>query len=121
TPVLLREALDLLSPQPGDTVVDATVGLGGHATAILEQIGTPGRLIGVDRDPAALALAWERLDAQGRQLSWSLPFPFSLQRADFRELPALLGRLGAGPVDGLLLDLGVSSLQLDREDRGFSF
>jgi 16S rRNA (cytosine1402-N4)-methyltransferase len=109
-PVLLPEALELLAVRPGGFYVDGTLGLGGHAAAILERSAPDGRVLGVDRDSEALAHAAERL----------LPFGAraELRHADYRELPGLLG--GRRP-DGVLLDLGVSSLQLDVPERGFSF
>lgn len=120
TPVLLAESLSLLAPRPGGFYCDATVGLGGHAEAILEASAPDGRLLGVDRDPNALRLAGDRLRRfEGRVI---------LRHGRFSELPAILSELGhpthaerGGPLDGLLLDLGVSSLQLDDPDRGFSF
>ena len=112
-PVLLREVVAALGCHPGGTWVDGTVGAGGHAEAILLATAPAGRLVGCDRDPEALAAARRRLE------------PFSarvdLHSADHRDLPALLDRLGVAPVDGILLDLGVSSMQLDDAERGFSF
>lgn len=134
TPVLLAESLALLAPRPGGVYCDATVGLGGHAEAILEASAPDGRLLGIDRDPQALALAAARLARFGDRVS--------LRPGRFGDLPALLadltdgsgagagGGAGAGsgagsgqegPLDGLLVDLGVSSLQLDDPGRGFSF
>jgi 16S rRNA (cytosine1402-N4)-methyltransferase len=108
--VLLDEALELLAVRAGGFYVDGTLGLGGHAAAILERSAPEGRLLGVDRDPAALALAARNLARFGPRAE--------LRHADYRELPALLA--GARP-DGVLLDLGVSSLQLEAAERGFSF
>jgi 16S rRNA (cytosine1402-N4)-methyltransferase len=112
-PVLAREVLDLLAPRPGDTVVDGTLGAGGHAELLLEAIGPMGRLIGVDRDPDALALAAPRLSRFGPA--------FVALRGDHRDLPRLLGRVGLAAADRILLDLGLSSMQLDDPRRGFSF
>ncbi len=113
TPVLLEEVLTWLSPRPGGTYVDATVGLGGHAEAILERILPGGRLIGLDRDPEAIAVARERLSRfQGA---------FQLVHADFADLRKVLQDLGIGQVQGVLMDLGVSVLQLTSPHRGFSF
>lgn len=115
-PVLLQEVVERLAPRPGELHVDATLGLGGHAAAVLPLLGTEGLLIGIDRDPQALELARPRLEATG--------FPFRLFHGEFGRLGEflrLLGRPPEGVVDGLLLDLGVSSLQLDRPGRGFSF
>lgn len=112
-PVLLEEALAALSCQSGRTFVDATVGAGGHAGEILRRSAPDGRLIGADRDPRALAHAEETLTAfRGR---------FELLHANFRDLPRLLRDRGELPVDGVLLDLGISSDQLADAARGFSF
>ncbi|HEV8199458.1 MAG TPA: 16S rRNA (cytosine(1402)-N(4))-methyltransferase RsmH [Candidatus Polarisedimenticolia bacterium] len=112
-PVLLREALAALHCSPGDLVVDGTVGAGGHAEAILQAIAPDGRLVGLDRDPEALALARARLAPWGDRVR--------LENADHRRLPELLDAWGLVPVDRILLDLGVSSMQLDDPERGFSF
>jgi 16S rRNA (cytosine1402-N4)-methyltransferase len=109
-PVLLAEALELLAVRPGGSYVDGTVGLGGHAEEILRRSAPDGRLLGLDRDPEALERAAERLRAFGPRAR--------LRHADYRALPALLAD---ERVDGVLLDLGVSSLQLDAPGRGFSF
>jgi 16S rRNA (cytosine1402-N4)-methyltransferase len=121
TPVMVYEVLHYLAPQPGARIVDATVGLGGHAVAILDRIGPSGNLIGIDRDPAALAIAGERLAARCREWRWPAPDLFTLHPGNFRDLSTLLRETGGPPVDGILLDLGVSSLQLDQAGRGFSF
>jgi len=112
-PVLLEEALAALSCQPGRLYVDATVGAAGHACEILRRSAPDGRLIGADQDPDALARAQTRLAA--------FPGRYELLRANFRDLPVLLRDRGAVPVDGVLLDLGVSSDQLSDPARGFSF
>jgi 16S rRNA (cytosine1402-N4)-methyltransferase len=112
-PVLEQEVLDLLSPAPGSTVVDGTVGGGGHAQAILERNGPDGRLIGLDVDAEALAAAKDRLGRYGDRVR--------LVRSSFRHIQAVLGELGIERVDGVLLDLGVSSHQLDSPERGFRF
>jgi 16S rRNA (cytosine1402-N4)-methyltransferase len=113
-PVLVAETLDLLAPErrPGGWLVDATVGLGGHAEALLTR-APEARLLGLDRDPQALERAAERL----------LPFGgrVRLAHANFFELAAAVERAGLGAVSGVLADLGVSSLQLDTAERGFSF
>jgi 16S rRNA (cytosine1402-N4)-methyltransferase len=112
-PVLLRESMDLLGLFPNATVVDATVGGGGHAAAILERTAPAGRLVGLDRDPEAIRAAGERLAAFGDRVA--------LIQASFRELARILAELGVPRVDAVLFDLGVSSPQLDRPERGFRF
>jgi len=111
--VLLEEALHYLDPRPGSLVVDATLGLGGHAARILEKMGPKGRLIGFDRDPEALVNAKKNLARFGEQVM--------LINDRFSQIPERLKELGVASVQGALLDLGVSSMQLDRPDRGFSF
>src|SRR3989441_5115629 len=112
-PVLLREAVEALACRPGGLWVDGTVGAGGHAEAILRATAPGGRLIAIDRDPGAVEAARRRLDAFGDRAI--------LRHADYRRLPALLDEIGARTVSGILLDLGISSLQLDDPGRGFSF
>ena len=111
-PVLLREVLEALRPERGGVYVDATLGLGGHAEAILAA-GERVRLVGIDRDPEALVLASERLRRFGDR--------FVAVEGRHEELALHLDRLGLHEVDGVLADLGVSSMQLDRAERGFSF
>ncbi len=110
-PVLTAEVLHYLRPERGGLFVDCTVGLGGHARALLEAGAT--RLIGLDRDPEALARAGNAL------AEW--PDRVELVHADHRELEAVLDRRGVAEIDGALADLGVSSLQLEAPGRGFSF
>ncbi len=110
-PVMLAEVLEALAPGRGGTFVDGTVGLGGHAAAILQAGAT--RLIGIDRDSEALAVARARLAEWGGRAE--------LLHGDYRQLDALLDRTGGGRVDGILVDLGLSSFQLESEGRGFSF
>jgi 16S rRNA (cytosine1402-N4)-methyltransferase len=112
-PVLLKESLELLEVKAGGVYVDGTVGLGGHAEGILERLGPSGKLIGLDRDATALRLASERL--RGRFSN------FEFYNENFKNLPLLLRRLAVRSLDGCLLDLGVSSLQLDTTERGFTF
>jgi len=107
------EVLGLLNPQPGKVYVDGTVGGGGHAGLILEASSPDGRLIGFDRDPEALAAAGRNLGPFGDRVK--------LVQANFSELRQVLAREGLAGVDGVLLDLGVSSRQLDTPARGFSF
>ena len=111
-PVLLREVLQWLNPQPGGVYCDGTLGGGGHSEAILLQCGGDAALYGIDRDGAAIAAASERLKAYGG---------FRPIRGNFHDGKALLREAGAGPLDGVLLDLGVSSPQLDTPERGFSY
>ena len=114
-PVLLDRTLDLLGPAvdaPGAVVLDATLGLGGHSAALLERFGTL-RLVGLDRDPRALEIAADRLAPYGERAT--------LVHAVYDELAAVLSRLGVGRVQGVLFDLGVSSMQLDEAARGFAY
>jgi 16S rRNA (cytosine1402-N4)-methyltransferase len=112
-PVLLDEALDWLALRPGAVVVDGTVGGGGHAAGILERTAPGGRLIAFDLDPEALAAAARRLADAGERVHW--------EHASFRSLANVLRGLEIEAVDAVLLDLGVSSPQLDRAERGFRF
>src|SRR5437899_6797253 len=110
-PVLPAEVLDFLVPAVGQTIVDATVGAGGHARLIAERLGPTGRLIGLDQDPAMLALAQSRLAG----------YPVTLVQSNFDQLRSVLDELGIKTVDGVLADLGVCSDQLDDPERGLSF
>jgi 16S rRNA (cytosine1402-N4)-methyltransferase len=110
-PVLLKEAIDFLNVQRGGTYIDATVGLGGHSYEIAKRLGAPGHLIGLDKDPKALEIARAKLSG--------LDFPqVTLLHRSFAEIAD--GQRGA-TIDGILADLGVSSLQLSDAARGFSF
>jgi 16S rRNA (cytosine1402-N4)-methyltransferase len=111
-PVLLAPAIEWLAPQRGGLFVDCTVGLGGHAEALLER-APQARLLGFDRDPQALRRAAERLRRFGARAR--------LRQGDFGDLGALLEGEGETRAAGILADLGVSSLQLDAAERGFSF
>jgi 16S rRNA (cytosine1402-N4)-methyltransferase len=111
--VLSQASITLLQPRPGGVYVDGTVGAGGHARLILERIGPQGRLLGIDCDEAAL-------EATRRALAPLAP-GLVLRRGNFRDLAAIARAEGFDPVHGVLLDLGVSSLQLDDPGRGFSF
>ena len=113
-PVLLKEAIDFLAIKRGGTYIDATVGLGGHSLEIAKRLGAPGHLIGLDKDPAALDEARVRLTSSGGE-GWP---EVVLLHGSFAEIGE---RFGAASADGLLADLGVSSLQLDTASRGFSF
>mgnify|MGYP001826369526 FL=1 len=110
--VLLREAVDALVTTPAGFYVDGTFGRGGHSRHLLERLDEHGRVLGVDKDPAAQAVA--------EQLAGSEP-RFTFFHGSFAELPHQLHRMGIDAVDGILLDLGVSSPQLDDGERGFSF
>jgi 16S rRNA (cytosine1402-N4)-methyltransferase len=118
---MLSEVLELLDPRPGGLYLDATVGLGGHAGAILERLAPEGRLVGLDQDPEALEIAQQRLQGVAGQTAWSVPHPFRLVRASFASAGRVLDELQEPLIRGALFDLGVSSLQLDRPERGFSF
>jgi 16S rRNA (cytosine1402-N4)-methyltransferase len=111
--VLLEQSLSLLELRSNSLIVDGTVGGGGHAAAILEQTAPDGHLIGLDRDPAALEAANRRLTPFGARIR--------LVHASFRQLREVLAEAGAPRVDGVLLDIGVSSPQLDDPERGFCF
>lgn len=110
---MLREALDGLDVRPGGVYVDATAGLGGHSAAIAEAAGPEGRLLAVDRDPNAVLAASERLGPFG-----DVPV---VARGAFADLAEIAEAHGFEAVDGVLFDLGVSSLQLEQPGRGFSF
>jgi len=110
-PVLLAEVIAHLAPARGGLYVDCTLGAGGHARALLEHGAT--RLLGLDRDADALAIAGATLKPWADRVE--------LVHADYRTLPALLDGRGIATVQGVLADLGVSSMQLDRPERGFSF
>lgn len=112
-PVLLDEVLDALAPRPGMTVVDCTVGWAGHSAELLARIGPSGRLIGLDLDADNLAKARARLEAVGH--------PFHLHHANFAGLQQILAAHDIDKVDGLLADLGMSSMQVDDPSRGFSY
>ncbi len=110
-PVMADEVMTWIRPAAGQTVVDGTLGGGGHARLLAEAVGPTGRVIGLDRDPAAV-------EAASVELSDS---PIRVCHANYSDLPELLAELGVAAVDGILLDLGLSSDQLADADRGFSF
>jgi len=112
-PVMVESVLRVLSPRPGEHIVDATVGLGGHAEVILRHLGPHGRLIGIDRDRQMLRRAEQHLRGFGRAVS--------LVQARLSYLGQVVEGGGAKQVDGILMDLGVCSAQLDERARGFSF
>lgn len=112
-PVLFQEALDALNIRPSGLYVDGTFGRGGHSGAILQALGADGRLLAIDKDPEAVRHARELFDKEIR---------FEIRQGSFAELERIGREAGIdGRVDGLLLDLGVSSPQLDQAERGFSF
>jgi len=118
-PVLLKEAIDFLAVKRGGTYLDATVGLGGHSYEIARRLGAPGHLIGFDKDPAALAVAQEKLRGTGEDARRSTDWPLiTLLHRSFAELA---NDRRPATIDGLIADLGVSSLQLGDPARGFSF
>ncbi len=112
-PVLLHETVDGLALQPDAWVIDGTLGAAGHSEAILEAIGPNGRLLGIDRDEGAIVRARQRLARFGERVT--------LRQGNFSELGAIAHELGFTGVQGVMLDLGMSSDQLDATDRGFSF
>src|SRR5436305_4527828 len=112
-PVLLDEVLRVLAPQPGEIAVDCTTGWAGHAVELLARAGPQGRLLGIDFDADNLPRARERLAALG--------FPFSLHQGNFAGIQAILGAEGITAVDMIVADLGMSSMQVDDPERGFSY
>ncbi len=108
--VLLREAIEALAIKPGGVYVDATFGRGGHSLLILSQLNEQGRLIALDRDPAAIEVGKQIVDPR-----------FCIRYSGFSAMQSVLQGLGITKVDGVLLDLGVSSPQLEQASRGFSF
>jgi 16S rRNA (cytosine1402-N4)-methyltransferase len=113
TPALLKEVVDALAVRPGGRYVDCTLGGGGHAEAVLEAASPDGELLGIDLDPDALAAARQRLAAFGERATFV--------EGNFSRVGDLCRERGFAPVRGILFDLGLSSLQLEEESRGFSF
>jgi 16S rRNA (cytosine1402-N4)-methyltransferase len=113
TSVLLSETIDNLSIKPRGVYVDGTLGGGGHAYHICERLSSEGRLIGIDQDAAAIEAASKRLASFQNQVT--------IVRNNYESMPVVLRNLGIDKVDGILLDLGVSSYQLDTGERGFSY
>jgi 16S rRNA (cytosine1402-N4)-methyltransferase len=112
TPVLLQEVINFLDPMPGKLIIDATIGSAGHAEKILEKITPCGMLIGIDRDSESLRIAHKRLR--------SLDGSFKLVNRNFSNLKHIMQDLEIGEIDGILFDLGISSIQLEAGERGFS-
>ncbi|MBN1218767.1 MAG: 16S rRNA (cytosine(1402)-N(4))-methyltransferase RsmH [Anaerolineae bacterium] len=112
-PVLLTETIEALQPHAGGVYLDGTIGAGGHAAAILKASAPDGRLFGLDRDESALAVAKRRLSEFGYRVH--------LLHANFDQLAQIARQHQLPPINGVLLDLGVSSMQLDQPERGFSF
>jgi 16S rRNA (cytosine1402-N4)-methyltransferase len=112
-PVLLEETIEALNVQPGGRYIDGTLGLGGHAAAILEHSSPGGQLLGIDADPKAIEVARARLEAYSDSIL--------LVNQNFADLQSTCVKYGFFPVHGILFDLGLSSLQLEQDDRGFSF
>ena len=112
-PVMVEEVLNYLYPQSGHIILDCTVGGGGHANKILDKIKPDGFLIGIDKDMEILQIAKQTLS--------KTPGKFKLYHADYSDIDEVLRQAGIDKVNGVLLDLGVSSLQFDQADRGFSF
>lgn len=112
-PVLLAEILQIIDPRPGMVVVDCTVGWAGHSAELLQRIGPAGTLVGLDMDAENLAKARERLDA--------IQFPYHLHHANFAGLQQILAEHGLTQADAILADLGMSSMQVDDAQRGFSY
>lgn len=110
-PVMPAEVLEQLDPQPGDIVLDGTLGGGGHTRLLAERVGDSGRVVATDRDPAAVAEAQQTLRG----------LPVAVAHASYDEAPEVLEEAGLGPLNGVLLDVGLSSDQLDDRQRGFSF
>lgn len=119
TPVLLAEVCQALQPKPGALFVDGTIGGGGHATELIRHIQPNGYLIGIDSDPAALQAARAYIDAHlGQETTQGC---YTLVHGNFRDIAAIVQAQQCHAVDGILLDIGVSSYQLNTPERGFSF
>jgi 16S rRNA (cytosine1402-N4)-methyltransferase len=113
-PVLLHPLIQSLQPRPGQTFIDGTLGAGGYVAAFLERVSPGGRILAIDRDPAAVAVARRRFAAESGVI---------VEHGDFAEMESIAAKhgIGVGSVDGVTLDLGISSVQLDDPTRGFSF
>jgi 16S rRNA (cytosine1402-N4)-methyltransferase len=111
-PVLLHPLIESLQPRPGQTYIDGTLGAGGYVASVLDRVRPGGRVLGIDRDPAAVEAARRRFAAAGGVI---------VEQGDFASLEAIAARHGIDRVDGVMFDLGLSSVQLDDPARGFSF
>ena len=112
-PVMPIEVIDYLNLQPGGIYLDGTIGAGGHATEILAQLSLEGKLIGLDRDAEALEICKDRFSASAH--------PILTYKSSYDDFPKILSQLGISKLNGILLDLGLSSIQLESKTRGFSF
>lgn len=113
----MNEVLEALRPERGQTIVDCTLGLGGHSAELLRRVGPGGRVIGIDFDPANIALARRRLEAVAAEVGGN----FEIYHNNFAALPTVLQQAGVEKVDGVLADVGVASTQIDDPERGFSY
>jgi len=120
-PVLLKEAIEFLNIKRGGTYLDATVGLGGHSFEIAKRLGAPGHLIGVDRDPAALKIAQRVVSSSSLVVGQNQPSDWPTIELRHGSFGSLAKDQGPRTIDGMIADIGVSSLQLDDASRGFSF
>ncbi len=112
-PVLLHPLIESLQPRPGQTYVDGTLGAGGYVAAFVERVRPGGHILAIDRDRAAVAAARQRFAADAPTVI--------IEQGDFADMESIAASRGIGPADGVVLDLGISSLQLDDPERGFSF
>ncbi|MBD30945.1 MAG: 16S rRNA (cytosine(1402)-N(4))-methyltransferase [Candidatus Marinimicrobia bacterium] len=112
-PVMSTQVLEYLNIQPDGFYIDGTIGAGGHATQILSKLSSEGKLIGIDRDAEVLEICYQRFRTSSDQIS--------LHHSSYHNLPKIMGINGLSKVNGILLDLGLSSLQINSENRGFSF
>ena len=113
TPVMISEVIKFLNLQPDGIYLDGTIGAGGHATEILAQLSKKGRLIGLDRDAEALDICNKRFGASA--------LPINTYKYSYDKFPKVIDELGFSKLNGILLDLGLSSIQLNSEKRGFSY
>ena len=112
-PVMASEVLTYLNLQPNGAYLDGTIGAGGHATQILNQLSANGKLIGIDRDAEALEICSKHFSASAQ--------PVLLYHSSYDQFPEILKKLGISELNGMVLDLGISTMQLDSDSRGFGF